>query len=119
MSLPDMMQYFGTVFTAYYKEGYEYVAQQVRNRKKNSVYFTFDVPQEGEYFIGIHQPSARHFKDSNPNYKYSPIRALLGRQTQQGYEFVDSKSDNLYDAVVGKKIPAGRYVVAVKVTWNY
>jgi len=40
-----------------------YGSMPMKSKKKNSIYFACEVPTDGEYYVAVHQPSSRHFKD--------------------------------------------------------
>lgn len=63
MSYKDFISHYHTVFAGYYRKNYMYESQTQVITKKKSVYFTFDIVRDGEYYFTAYQRSERHFRD--------------------------------------------------------
>lgn len=91
MELEQFRTFFSEVEVLYFNEGFKYQATKKTMNKRHALYFSIMVPKKGEYYFSAIQTDARFFK-SQPNFEYSCIRILIGRQDEdtQKYEFVDA-----------------------------
>jgi calpain-15 len=51
MSFEDFIVYFKTIYVGYFQKNYVYQSLSVISKAKNSLYFTFDIPSDGEYYF--------------------------------------------------------------------
>lgn len=53
MSYKDFVSYFSTVSVGYFKTNYIYVSRSVISNARQSLHFTIEIPEKGEYYISV------------------------------------------------------------------